>query len=167
MQVFQELTSIYGVDYLIILSYEDICNIYAQLDRKASNISRRIITGIKKLQFWLKHLQQRWHHEIGNSFNCSSIDENQFNNFKYHPFNNLSSRIDPRPILPSSVPRKFIDSFLSAHEESTIIKFETSSASFNGDYSSSFSFIRGMSIKVLFYQCFRRTGKETKNNSNK
>ena len=59
MQVFQELTSIGGFYDLIILSNEDLRNLHAQFDRKTNDISRRSIIGIEKLQFYLKHLQQR------------------------------------------------------------------------------------------------------------
>ena len=124
MQVFQELTSIGGVDDLIILSAEDLRKLYAQLDRKINNISRRNVTGIKKIQFFLKHLQQRGDYEIGPNFNYSSINENDFHNFKCHPFNDLSCGIDSRHIFLSSTPRKLLDSFAPVHEESTMIKFE-------------------------------------------
>ena len=75
MQVFQELTFICGVDYLIIISTEDLRNLHAHLDRKTNSISRRNIIGIKKLQLYLTHLQQREDYEIGSNFNYSSTDE--------------------------------------------------------------------------------------------
>ena len=48
----------------------------------------------------------------------------------------------PRPIIPSSTPRKLLDSFAPVNEESTVIEFETSSTSFNGESTSSLSVVR-------------------------
>ena len=86
------------------------------------------------------------------------MEENDFHNFKFHSLNDLRHRIDPIHILPSSTPRKLIDSFMSTHEESTAIDFEDSSIPFNGDFTSLLSVITGFtsfsstcdSIKVLF-----------------
>ena len=74
MQVFQELNYIVDVDYLNILYAEDHRNLHAQIGRKTKNISHRIITGIKKLQLYLKHVQQRGNCEIGTDLNYSSIE---------------------------------------------------------------------------------------------
>ena len=142
MQVFQEWTTIGGIGDLIILSAEYIRNLHAQLDRYTNNMLRRNITCINKLPLCLKYLQQRGDYESGTNFNNSSIHENEFHNFKCYPLNNLSSAIDSRTIFTFSTPKKLIDSFESVQEEATVIKFETSSTSFNGDYSSSLTFIR-------------------------
>ena len=68
-----------------------------------------------------------------------------FSNIVSDPINKdvLDSDEDPRPIIPSSAPRRMLDSFSHANEESTVIEFETSFISFNGESTSSLSVIRG------------------------
>ena len=58
----------------------------------------------------------------------------------------IDSDEDPRPIVPSSTHRKLLDPFASAHEDSTVIKFENSSTPFNGESASSLSVIGGSVI---------------------
>ena len=65
MQIFQELDSIGRIDGLVTLSAEDIRNFHTYLDKKTDAIlPMSNIIGIKFLQRFLKHVQQRGHYEI-------------------------------------------------------------------------------------------------------
>ena len=77
---------------------------------------------IKKLQFLLRHLQEKENYDIGVDFDCSSIDENYFFDFIDHHFWDLSRKIDARPVFTSFPSRKLLDSL-----ESICLEYEHSS----------------------------------------
>ena len=110
VQVFQELSSIGDVDALITLCAENLRTFHSHLSRKTKSILWCSIMSIKRLQLFLKHLQQRGHYEIGTKFDYSSIDDNYFFNFLDHLSNDLRSGMDPRPVFISSTPVKLLDS---------------------------------------------------------
>ena len=101
-------------------------------------MSIKSIKSIKSIQFFLKHLQQRAHYEIGANFDYSSIDEDDFLNFTHDPSNWLINGLYPRPFSTSSTPRKLLDSL-----ESIEIEFEHSSLPFNGESTPSLCVIKG------------------------
>ena len=138
IQVFQELSSIGGIDGQITLSSDNLRTLYSHFNSKTNIISFCIIMGIKRLQLFLKHLQQRGHYEIGTNFDYSSIDENDLFKFSDYPSSNLSNKTDPRPVLTSYAPRKLLDSL-----ESATIMFEDSYLLSNGDSTSSSPIIKG------------------------
>jgi len=111
MKVFQDLASIDGIGGLVTTSSENLRTFYSHLSRKTNNMSCRNIMNIKKIQFFLKYLQQRGCYEIGVIFDYFSIDDNYFFNFACDPSHDLSSGVDPRPFFTSSAPRKNLDSF--------------------------------------------------------
>ena len=85
------------------------------------------IIGIKRLQHFLKHVQEKENYEIGANLDYSSIDEDDYLNFTHDPFNCLKDGEDPRPVFSSSTPGKLLD-----YLESIGIEFKHSSLSFNG-----------------------------------
>ena len=106
MKVFQELASIDSIGSLVTTSYENLHTLYSHLSRKKNNMSCRNIMNIKKIQFFLKYLQQRGCYEIGVILDYFSIDDNYFFNFACDPSYDLSRGVDPRPVFTSSTPRK-------------------------------------------------------------
>ena len=114
-QLFQELASIEGIDVLISLYQDNLQALYENLKRKKNSISLWSILSIKKLQFFLKHLQEKEIYDIRPKFDYSSIDENDLVDFIDYHFWDWSRKIDTRHVLTSYPSRKLMCSLESIH----------------------------------------------------
>ena len=51
-----------GIEAIVLLSYEDLRNIKDQADKQGTGLPFYLVTEIKSLQFYLKHLQEKGMH---------------------------------------------------------------------------------------------------------
>ena len=96
---------------LVMLSREELHKIYLRAEKRHPNMSRRLSSNVRSLQFYLKNLQEKGFFSFERDFNFSSIHGSELRNFWMHPHNLsiISKGVDTRPILPPEFSAKVFD----------------------------------------------------------
>ena len=96
---------------LVLLSSEELCKIYLRAEKICSNVSRRLSSNVRSLQFYLKNLQEKGFFSFERDFNFSSINRSELRNFWMdpHDLSKISKGEDTRPIPPPEFSAKVFD----------------------------------------------------------
>ena len=76
-RILKRKLSKYGVEAMVLLSFEELREIKEKLDKQAENLPSCLFSKMKALQFYLKHLHAKYLFSIDGSFDYSSIDESE------------------------------------------------------------------------------------------
>ena len=114
-------TSGLEIDYIVLLSKEELRNHHSHAEKTLPNLSFRIVSRIYFLPFCLKHLQEKGEYSFCGEFDYFSINESEVIKFKrdLDDISMMKSRIDILPDLPSSENRN--SSALPLHIEKYLV----------------------------------------------